>query len=72
MFGGKTIDGPPCTLNGFTGSRNGETVPEFKFDNYYPTANGAELYQVVNGEEVLVATYVAEEKRFVPAVANPM
>ncbi|MEH7475519.1 hypothetical protein V7158_27850, partial [Priestia megaterium] len=72
VFGGKTTDGPPCTLNGFTGSRNGETVPEFKFDNYYPPANGAELYQVVNGEEVLLATYVAEEKRFVPAVANPM
>ncbi|MGW5890285.1 hypothetical protein [Priestia megaterium] len=35
-------------------------------------ANGAELYQVVNGEEVLLATYVAEEKRFVPAVAKPM
>lgn len=31
-FGGGNTDGPPCTLNGFIGSRNGEVVPEWLFE----------------------------------------
>ncbi len=40
-FGGSNTDGPPCTLNGFTGSRNGITVPEYKFTNRTMPKDGA-------------------------------
>ena len=29
IFGGTNTDGPPCTLNGFTGARNGQIIPEW-------------------------------------------
>lgn len=56
-FGGSNNDGPPCTQNGFTGARNGRILPEWKFNSYYKPQNGAELYEVINGEENLVAIY---------------
>jgi hypothetical protein len=64
-FHGTNTDGPPCTLNGFTGSRNDRVVPEFKFDGRYLPENGAELYKVENGQEVLVGRYHADYKRFI-------
>ena len=30
IFGGTNTDGPPCTLNGFTGARNGQIIPEWQ------------------------------------------
>ena len=56
-FGGTNTDGPPCTLNGFTGARNGRIVPEWTFNGYYKPQNGAELYKVINGEEILIGNY---------------
>ncbi|WP_369899946.1 hypothetical protein [Bacillus manliponensis] len=65
-FNGKNTDGPPCTLNGFTGSRNGEIIPEWKFSGYYFPQDGAELYKVVNDNEKLIAVFDADLKMFVP------
>ncbi len=65
-FGGTNTDGPPCTQNGFTGSRNGELVPEWQFDSRYFPNNGAELYRVKDGIEKLVAIYDSDLKRFIP------
>lgn len=64
-LGGKNTDGPPCTLNGFTGSRNGRTIPEFKFENRFLPRDGAELYEVINGEERIVGIFDEEVKRFI-------
>ena len=55
-FGGTNTDGLPCTLNGFSGCRNGEIVPEFKAVRGYPM-DGAKLYQVTDGIEELRATF---------------
>jgi len=41
-FGGKNTDGLPCTLNGFTASRNNEVIPEWQFNNRYFPEDGAE------------------------------
>ena len=38
-------DGPPCTLNGFTGARNGKIIPEWNFSGRTEPKNGAELYK---------------------------
>ncbi|MCK0472329.1 hypothetical protein [Halalkalibacter sp. APA_J-10(15)] len=65
-FGGRNTDGPPCTQNGFTGSRNGEIVPEWQFDNRYLPNDGAELYKVANGNEKLVAIFDSDLKMFIP------
>ncbi|KIL43110.1 T7SS effector LXG polymorphic toxin [Jeotgalibacillus campisalis] len=65
-FGGRNTDGFPCTLNGFTGSRNGEIVPEWQFDNRYFPNNGAELYEVTDGIEKLVAKFDSDLKVFIP------
>ncbi|PKR82387.1 hypothetical protein CWO92_24780 [Heyndrickxia camelliae] len=65
-FGGTNTDGPPCTQNGFTGSRNGELVPEWQFDNRYFPNNGAELYRVTDGIEKLVAIFDSDLKMFIP------
>ncbi|MFC0190195.1 ribonuclease YeeF family protein [Fictibacillus aquaticus] len=64
--GGHNKDGPPCTRNGFTGSRNGTVVPEYKFDNYYMPKHGAELFQVIDGKEILIGVYDGMKERFVP------
>ncbi|MGJ8731315.1 hypothetical protein ACRW9N_12710, partial [Listeria aquatica] len=59
------IDDPPCTYNGFTASRNGEVVPEWKFrDRQFPN-NGAKLYKVINNEQKLVGIFDADLGRFV-------
>lgn len=54
-FGGLNTDGPPCTQNGITGSRNYKIVPEWEFIDRFKPLEGAELYQVINGNETLVA-----------------
>lgn len=63
-FGGSNTDGPPCTQNGFTGSRNGEIVPEWEFIDRFKPLEGAELFQVINGNETLVAVF--DGKKFIP------
>ncbi|MEC5425166.1 hypothetical protein QGM71_16895 [Virgibacillus sp. C22-A2] len=65
-FGGRNTDGPPCTQNCFTGSRNGEIVPEWQFDGRYLPNDGAELYSVTNNIEKLVAVYDEKLKLFIP------
>jgi hypothetical protein len=65
-FGGINTDGPPCTLNGFTGARNGKIIPEFQFNDRYLPENGAELYQVIDGEDILSAVFDSDLKVFVP------
>ena len=59
-MGGTNIDPPPCTLNGFTGARNGEIIPEWYVDKNNPLVpiEGAELHKVVNGVDTIVATYL--------------
>ena len=58
-MGGSNIDPPPCTLNGFTGARNGEIIAEWYIDASNPIKpiNGAELHHVVNGVDSIIATY---------------
>ena len=63
-FGGYNKDGAPCTQNGFTGGRNDSVVPEYRFKDYNPPQDGAELYKVVNGKEELVAVYDARREKF--------
>ncbi|MBC2224888.1 ribonuclease YeeF family protein [Listeria seeligeri] len=65
-FGGKNTDGPPCTLNGFTGSRNGEVIPEWLFENRHLPTDGAELFVVKDGIENLVGIFDADLERFIP------
>lgn len=67
-FGGLNTDGPPCTLNGFTGSRNDKVIPEFKFEGRFLPKNGAELYKVENGEEILVGIFDGREKKFTSVI----
>ena len=68
-LGGKNTDGPPCTLNGFTASRNDRVVPEFKFNGRYFPQDGAELYRVNEGKETLVAVFNEDYGKF-KAVKN--
>lgn len=56
-FGGSNTDGPPCTLNGFTASRNGQIIPEWQFQGRFEPEDGAELYVVTNGEGKLLAVF---------------
>lgn len=56
-LGGTNTDGPPCTLNGFTGAKNGQIVPEWEFTDRYKPVEGSELFQVKNGKEILVAIF---------------
>ncbi len=57
IFGGKNTDGPPCTQNGFTGSRNGEVIPEWRFADRQKPEQGAKLFEVVDGREKLVGVF---------------
>ena len=68
-LGGENTDGPPCTLNGFTASRNDRVVPEFKFNGRYFPQDGAELYRVNEGKETLVAVFNEDYGKF-KAVKN--
>lgn len=64
IFGGTNTDGPPCTLNGFTGARNGQIIPEWSLSGeYVKPKKGAELYKVVNGKDTVVAIF--DGKHFV-------
>lgn len=55
IFGGTNTDGPPCTLNGFTGARNGQIIPEWSLSGeYVKPKKGAELHKVVNGKDTVV------------------
>lgn len=59
-FGGTNTDSYPCTLNGFTGARNGEIVPEFVVDGSVKPVVGAELHIVVDGKDKIVAIFNGE------------
>ena len=64
IFGGTNTDGPPCTLNGFTGARNGPIIPEWSLSGeYVKPKKGAELHKVVNGKDTVVAIF--DGKHFV-------
>ncbi len=56
--------GAPCTLNGFTGARNGQIIPEWSLSGeYVKPKKGAELHKVVNGKDTVVAIF--DGKHFV-------
>ena len=57
IFGGSHTEGLPCTLNGFTGARNGEIVPEWILDNRVTPVNGSELHKVVNGRDTVIGIF---------------
>ena len=60
MFqGGTNTDGAPCTRNGFLSSTNGEIIPEWRIKNEESIApkDGAELHQVIDGDDKIVAIY---------------
>lgn len=64
IFGGTNTDGHPCTLNGFTGARNGQIIPEWSLSGeYVKPKKGAELHKVVNGKDTVVAIF--DGKHFV-------
>ncbi|WP_271002434.1 hypothetical protein [Listeria seeligeri] len=65
-FRGGNTDGPPCTLNGFTGSRNGEVVPEWLFEKRHLPNDGAKLFRVKDCIEKLVGIFDADLERFIP------
>lgn len=58
-MGGINTDAPPCTLNGFTGARNGEIIAEWYVDgnNRLKLIAGAELHKVVNGVDTIIAIF---------------
>ncbi len=58
-LGGVNTDPPPCTLNGFTGARNGELIPEWYVEggNYLKPLDGAEIHEVVNGVDTVIGVY---------------
>ncbi len=59
LLGGSNTDGYPCTLNGFTGAGNGEMIPEWfvERENAVEPIDGAELHQVVDGVDKIIAIY---------------
>lgn len=60
----KPIQETPCTLNGFTGARNGQIIPEWSLSGeYVKPKKGAELHKVVNGKDTVVAIF--DGKHFV-------
>ena len=63
VFGGTNVDGPPCTLNGFTGARNGAIVPEWELSVRVKPNKGAELHKVINEKDTVVAIF--DGKHFV-------
>src|SRR5690625_4397820 len=64
-LGGTNTDGPPCTLNGFTGARNGQIVTGRAFGNIRNPQHGVELYKIVQGEEKLIGIFDSDLKRFI-------
>ena len=57
VLGGTNVDGPPCTLNGFTGARNGAIVPEWELSVRVKPNKGAELHKVINEKDTVVAIF---------------
>ena len=57
VFGGINVDGPPCTLNGFTGARNGAIAPEWELSVRVKPNKGAELHKVINEKDTVVAIF---------------
>ena len=57
VFGGTNVDGPPCTLNGFTGARNGAIAPEWELSVRVKPNKGAELHKVINEKDTVVAIF---------------
>ena len=57
VFGGTNVDGPPCTLNWFTGARNGAIVPEWELSVRVKPNKGAELHKVINEKDTVVAIF---------------
>ena len=55
--GGTNVDGPPCTLNGFIGARNGAIVPEWELSVRVKPNKGAELHKVINEKDTVVAIF---------------
>ncbi|WP_434777188.1 hypothetical protein [Neisseria sp. Ec49-e6-T10] len=60
VLGGAEDIKAPCTGNGFTATRNGDVIPEWKAAYDLPQ-DGAELYRVVDGKEELIARYIEIE-----------
>lgn len=67
-FGGTNIDGAPCMRNGFTGSRNGKIVPEWKvgYREELRLLEGSELHEVKNDIDKIVGIYDDDIGRFIP------
>ena len=57
IFGGSNTDGAPCTLNGFTGARNGKIIPEWIVNGYMKPKVGAELHKVVGSKDSVIARF---------------
>ena len=57
VFGGKNTDTLPCTLNGFTGARNGEIIPEWTASKRLTPDYGSELHKVVNGTDSIIGVF---------------
>lgn len=53
------MDLPLCTLNGFTGARNGEMIPEWrvKKNNTVTLEKGSELHQVIDGKDAIIGIF---------------
>ncbi|MBO9129007.1 hypothetical protein [Bacillus sp. 165] len=58
----------PQTGNGFTASENGTVIPEYEtpWGVFLDPEDGAELYRVANGEELLIGIFDERKERFVP------
>ncbi|WP_434776844.1 hypothetical protein [Neisseria sp. Ec49-e6-T10] len=67
-LGGTDTSSAPATRNGFLATRNGDAIPEWNYPKgvYELPRDGAELYKVVNGKEVLAATFSGSKGRFIP------
>ena len=63
-FGGTNIDGAPCMRNGFTGSRNGNIVPEWIVNGELVPNYEAELHKFENGIDKIVGIY--DGNNFIP------
>jgi hypothetical protein len=64
VFGGANTDGAPCMLNGFTGARNGEVIPEWMLNNRLTPDEGSELHKVVDDSDKIIGIF--DGTKFVP------
>ncbi|MGT2717639.1 hypothetical protein [Streptococcus oricebi] len=63
-MGGTSTDAPPATQNGFLSSRNGQIIPEWKYNNRIDIPDGSKLYVRMGDEEVLFG--IAKDGVFKP------